>query len=353
VNLALGLPPGAASDQISGAFAELYALEVSTAPNGTASGGLTFSFDDGLGTFRRSSPTFGPAFAERSLTTGARKLSIGVSFLHSSYDSVAGQPIDNVVVAKSDNDARSVFAIDLTSDTTVVVANYGVTDTLDVGVAIPWIRTSLAGELTLVDAPGPPLPLRKITVAGFGDIAMLAKYRFWPQGQGGFAAALELRIPSGDTSQSWGLGTTRSLMSLIWSSGGRIAPHVNAGYEFWSKAVPISPRAGVQARNQVKYAGGAEVSVTPKLTLMADLVGRRVLGGGRLGYQPSILGGPVGISTDLLAALPEGLNIVSAAPGFKWNPVGNALISASALITLANKGLRANVTPVVGIDWTF
>src|SRR5262245_32689149 len=85
VNLALGVPADSESDQVSGAFGELLALEVSTAPTGTSSGGLTFVFDQNLGTFRRASPTFGPAFAERSLTGGARKLSVGVSFLHSHY----------------------------------------------------------------------------------------------------------------------------------------------------------------------------------------------------------------------------------------------------------------------------
>jgi Putative MetA-pathway of phenol degradation len=353
VNLALGFPPEADSDQLSGAFGELLALEVSTAPNGTPSGGLTFSFDEGLGTFKRSSPTFGPAFAERSLTGGARKLSVGVSFLRSSYDSVAGQKTSQIVVAKSGNDPRSIFAVDLSTATTVVVANYGVTDTLDVGVVVPWISTSLSGELALLGSPGVSIPLSKISTTGVGDIAMLAKYRFWPQEQGGLAAGLELHIPSGDTAQSRGLGTTRSLMSLIWSRGGRVAPHANAGYEFWAKAVPISPRTGVNARNQMKYAGGIEVNVNPRLTLLADLVGRRVFGGGRLGYQPVIFMAEVPVSTDLLAALPGGLNIVSAAPGFKWNVGGNALFSASVLVTLVNKGLRANVTPVVGIDWTF
>jgi hypothetical protein len=353
VNIALGLPPGADSDQISGAFAELLALEVSTAPNGNPSGGLTFTFDTALGTFRRASPTFGPAFAERSLTSGARTLSVGISVLHSHYNSVAGQPIDEIVVAQSGGEARSTFGADLTTDTTVVVANYGVTDRLDVGVVVPWIRTSLSGEVVLL-GPGVRVPLPQLTVSGVGDIAMLAKYRFLARGQGGLAAGLEVRVPSGDTQQSRGLGTTRSLMSLIWSRGGRVAPHANAGFEVWSKGLLISPSADIRARNQFKYAGGVEVHVTPKLTVLGDVVGRRVFGGGRLGYENVVFeGGPVSISTDLLVAKGGGLHVVSAAPGFKWNVAGNALVSAHALVTLANQGLRANVTPVIGVDWTF
>ena len=248
VNLALGLPPGADSDQISGAFAELLALEVSTAPNGNPSGGLTFTFDTALGTFKRASPTFGPAFAERSLTSGARTVSIGVSTLHSRYNAVAGQPIDEIVVAKAAGQTRSTFAARLSTDTTVVVGNYGVSDSLDIGVVVPWIRTSLSGEVVLL-ASGARIPLERVTSSGVGDIAMLAKYRFLRQAQGGLAAGLEVRVPSGDTDQSRGLGTTRSLMSLIWSRGGRIAPHANAGFELWSNALQILARGGC-ARTQ-------------------------------------------------------------------------------------------------------
>jgi hypothetical protein len=352
VNSALGLPPGADSDQISGAFAELLALEVSTAPNGNPSGGLTFTFDGALGTFKRASPTFGPAFAERSLTSGARTFSVGVSTLHSRYNEVAGQPIDEIVVAKAGGEARSTFGARLATDTTVIVGNYGVTDALDVGVVVPWIRTELSGEVVLLGS-GARVPLQRVTVSGVGDIALLAKYRFLRREQGGLAAGLEVRVPSGDTRQSRGLGTTRSLMSLIWSRGGRVAPHANAGFEVWSQALTISPVANVRARNQLKYAGGVEVHVTPKLTVLGDVVGRRVFGGGRLGYQSVVFAGPVPISTDLLVARPGGLNVVSAAPGFKWNVGGNALVSAHTLITLVNKGLRANITPIIGVDWTF
>src|SRR6476660_1627197 len=53
----------------------LASLEVSTAPIGTSTGGFTYTFDSRLGTFNRSSESFGPLFAERSLTIGRGKLS--------------------------------------------------------------------------------------------------------------------------------------------------------------------------------------------------------------------------------------------------------------------------------------
>src|SRR4030095_12746840 len=65
---ALGVPLG--SEQSVSGWAALASLEVSTAPLGTSTGGFTFTFDPLLRTFRRSASSFGPAFAERGLTTG-------------------------------------------------------------------------------------------------------------------------------------------------------------------------------------------------------------------------------------------------------------------------------------------
>src|SRR5688572_16895809 len=52
------------AEQVDG-LANLIGLEVSTSPTGASTGGFTFTFDSALGTFTRSSPSFGPAFAER------------------------------------------------------------------------------------------------------------------------------------------------------------------------------------------------------------------------------------------------------------------------------------------------
>jgi hypothetical protein len=43
------------------------ATQVSTFPLGSSTGGLTYVFDESIGTFRRGSASFGPLFAERAL----------------------------------------------------------------------------------------------------------------------------------------------------------------------------------------------------------------------------------------------------------------------------------------------
>ena len=53
------------------------ATQFSTFPLGSSTGGMTYVFDDTVGTFRRGTNSFGPSFAERALTIGRRKLSAG------------------------------------------------------------------------------------------------------------------------------------------------------------------------------------------------------------------------------------------------------------------------------------
>jgi hypothetical protein len=67
------------------------ATQFSTFPIGSSTGGVTYVFDESVGTFRRGSASFGPLFAERALTIGRRKLSAGFNYQRTSYDTFEGQ----------------------------------------------------------------------------------------------------------------------------------------------------------------------------------------------------------------------------------------------------------------------
>src|SRR2546428_12578775 len=71
------------------------ATQFATFPLGSSSGGLTYVFDESVGTFRRGSASFGPLFAERALTIGRRKVSAGFNYQRTSYNTFEGQPLDD------------------------------------------------------------------------------------------------------------------------------------------------------------------------------------------------------------------------------------------------------------------
>ena len=76
-------------------FNSQMATQFSTFPLGSSTGGLTYVFDESVGTFRRGSASFGPLFAERALTIGRRRLSLGFNYQRTSYDTFEGQNLDD------------------------------------------------------------------------------------------------------------------------------------------------------------------------------------------------------------------------------------------------------------------
>ena len=362
-NRFVGLPADSGVGDVT-LFASLAALEGSTAPYGTSTGGFTFTFDPGLGVWVRSARSFGPAFADRSLTIGRRKLSAGVNWLHSVYGSVAGLDLDNGELQPVKNSRGpvglpeySALRLQFSSDVFVLFANLGITNNFDLGIAVPSIRHSLEGRLGIfsgtTDVTDGNMRIPHQDAAGTGDVAIRGKFRLLPSNQGGVAALVEVVLPTGEKNELRGLGFTRTLVSGLWSRGGRVSPHVNVGYEFWSDEVRVSSRSDVVVKDQFKYALGAEFDLTHRATLLIDVVGRRLLNGGRAGYQTVHgLFGP-GSSLDALIALPEGLNVITLAPGIKWNVWRSVLVTGSLLASLENDGLRARTVPVVGMDWAF
>src|SRR5687768_15211697 len=60
-------------------FNKLTMVQLSTQPLGSPAGGFTYTFDESLGTFRRTSTSFGPSFAERAVTLGRNKFNAGLT----------------------------------------------------------------------------------------------------------------------------------------------------------------------------------------------------------------------------------------------------------------------------------
>src|SRR4030095_4045195 len=71
---------------VPGQFNQALLPLLSTYPVGSPSGGFTYIFDPALGTFTRASQSFGPFFAERALTIGRTKVSVGLGHQRATYD---------------------------------------------------------------------------------------------------------------------------------------------------------------------------------------------------------------------------------------------------------------------------
>ena len=366
------LRPTAAAP-VGDALAFATAVEVTTAPFGSSSGGFVFKLDPATGLQIRTASTFGPSFAERVLTTGAGKMSAGASLAVATYDnlgdfSLARMQLSSIRAASPVVSRTGNASLVLSSETLVMTGTVGATDNLDLGVAVPMVKVKLDG-LSWVQRGDGVIALHANgggIASGLGDVAVMAKYRLLRLGKdqpdpGGLAVMLTSRLPTGNRENFRGLGMNRVMGSVLFSSGkGKIRPHANAGFEWWEKPVHVAtalpPSFSVAVRHQIQYAVGAELEAAPKLTLLMDVLGRHVRGGGEIATRTYTLpaGNIFGVETFEAAAVTDhGIRKITLAPGLKWNVRGTFVFSFNALVPVIANNLYDKFTPVIGLDWTF
>lgn len=296
--------------------------------------------------------------------------------------------------------------IEITADTTAPYLSYGLTNRWDVAAVIPVVHVALSTTVTAtIDrlgqaCPDPTTgaivhtwdgtcnPVKTVSMSGsatgIGDIDLRTKYRFLDAAQGGIAAGLDLWLPTGNKDQLLGTGATRAKLLLIASGEfSRFSPHVNIGYTFSngklssaSTAFPVSPSpaanpataaqiAAVSTQvlggdlsvpNEFNYTAGVDVAAHPLLTISADVIGRTVFDVERFASVPTVFGGPVGAVTlnNFQSSGTANLNLAIGAIGAKFNiPGTQLLLTGNVVFPLTNAGLRPNVTPVVGLDYSF
>lgn len=394
----------AALEQL-GALNKGIASQLSTFPLGSSSGGFTYSFDPALGVYNRSTESFGPLFAERAMTAGKGKVNFGVNYQRSTYDSFDGLDLQsgefniNLVHEDTNNDGsnatfffegdivNAAYKINLTSETAVLFGTYGVSDRLDVGLAVPFVKldmkvrvrgqinryaTSAFGGLFHRFDPsnvsfcpnnvcGPVAFFdESASASGVGDAVIRAKYKLKSGDSGALALGVDLRLPTGDEQDLLGSGATQTKLFLIASAPAtKFSPHANVGYTFSSGA---SQEVG-GIPDEINYTVGFDAAIGGRVTINADLIGRTLLNANRLvkrdkefffntSFDPN---NPIINSTfqDEFVTEETDLNVMLAAAGVKVNILSELLFSANVLFGIGDRGLQADVTPVFGLDYTF
>jgi hypothetical protein len=361
-------------------------LGVSTFPLGSSAGGFTYGYDPALGTFSRTTPTFGPAFAERAATVGKGKVSFGMNYVHASYDTLDGESLQNGAIKFNllhqvlnppsyvqGDVIQASLSMNLVTDTTAFFVNYGVSDRLDIALAVPIVRvnmdltyhaaildfaTHVVSPTTHTFADGSKAKdfTSSGSASGVGDVIVRAKYGLSKSGPVGTAVGLDVRLKTGDKNNMLGSGVTQTELFMILSgnAGDRLAPHANVGYTF------AGGNSVTNVSDQFNYVGGLELNITPRVTVVGDLVGRRFRNALRLSDTTTphtFQQGPNAVTeTTMLetaAVTPDSLSSVLGTAGVKFNPWRNLLVSAHLLFPLNDAGLRSKVTPVVGFDYSF
>jgi hypothetical protein len=345
--------------------------QLSSFPLPSSAGSFTWSFDQASGTFNRASNSFGPIYADRAVTIGRRHANFGVAYQRVTFDRLNDQPLKGGAIITYTGVANAVggtgfFAadsldIDVRTDTTVMFATFGLTDRWDAGIAVPYNHVNINARLTTrigntrtgVDPEFAIDDERSGSARGIGDIVARTKFNFLKRQGGGLAAALDLRLPTGDETNLLGVAGAQAKLFLIASTAvSKVSPHVNVGYTWsGSSAAATDPNTIVIAPpDEVNYAGGVDVETSLRATLAFDVVGRTLKRFGTLERVPTVFG-----PNYLQLSLQEGkdLNLLLGSTGIKVNPFGNMLITGNMLFPMTSGGLTDNLTWMVGIDYSF
>ena len=326
-------------------------VTLASAPIATSSSGFVYRLDPELGTMTRASDTFGSFFVERALTSGEGRFSVGASASATSFDRLDGMDLGSGTLVTTANQFRDEAApfdsetltLKIRTQTLTFFGGYGVTDRLEIGGALPLVQLHLEGTRVntyrgqqFVQASG------QADASGMADAALRAKYAIATGRSGAFAAAAELRLPTGDAASLLGAGRAAlRLMAIASAERDRVGVHGNV-------AIAQGGASGEFDTN-----GGVTFAVTPRVTAAGEILLRRLSDLHTIVAQTSPHPFIAGVDTLRLVPGTATPILSSAVTGVKWNVRGRLVISGQVQWRLSNGGLTSAYAPSVSADYLF
>jgi hypothetical protein len=350
------------------------AASAANLPLSATTSGVTFRFVGGLPV--RTSSSLGPIFGERAQTLGQGRFVVGANMSGLNFNSLRGVPLNQIVLNFSHDDVdppglgqplrendilqvRLDLSVNLLVST--VFATWGLSDKVDVGLAVPIVHTGLTGRSTgqffpfgiptshffAGDSANPVLSASAATFGfstGLGDIALRTKWSVHDDERAALAVMADARLPTGSEADLTGSAHS-SLRGLLLASArlGDFAPHVNLGYAM---------RGG---RNDAVLAtGGFDQAMSDWATIAVDVISEW-----QVGESSLRLPGLVTIEYPVTRHItPTNIpNIrdhrVSGSFGMKFRTPGGPIVVANALMPMRRGGLESRFVWTLGIDGNF
>jgi hypothetical protein len=332
--------------------ARALSIELATIPVTSSAGGFVYRFNRSLAVVERASDSFGPFFAERALRPGRHQTSIGWTLRYAEYTKLDGYRLDEGTFVTSANvrvGERRPFSIDrlslrMTTRQITGFGNYGITDRVDVGIAVPVVTLRVQGQRTNAVNGGIPVVQAAVSgeTTGLGDVALRGRAHLVGDGRTGLGVGADVRLPTGREEDLLGAGKTALKMFGIGSfEGGRFAAHVNAG-----------GTVGGLGR-ELNYNAASTFAIAQHVTLVGEVLGRRVTNLAKVVpvYEPH----PLVPDVTTMRWMPEGTatNMVLLLAGFKVNVAQGWLLNANVTFRPTQGGLSGRVVPGVALDYSF
>lgn len=365
-----------------GPFNTAIAVQLTSLPIPSPASGFTYEFDKSTGAYRRSAQSFGPVLAERAETIGKDKFYFGFSFQNFRFDKLDGLSLNNVpsvfqhTVVDNPEYRKDLIttrnSLDISIGQASAFFTYGLSDRIDVSVAIPFIQAKLdavsdAAIQRIGTANEPDIHFFNTggdrsratfnasgSASGIGDVIARVKGNVWRSERAGLAAGIDLRLPTGDPYDFLGTGALGLKPFVAFSArAGRLSPHVNFAYQWNDSSVlagnVLTGRKG-HLPNITSWTVGADYGVTPRFTFAFDVLGQRF---DAQKVQQTVFTAANNARFPQIEFRDSGINQVNGSAGFKVNAWDRLLVSFNVLFRLNDAGLRAKVVPLIGLSYTF
>lgn len=359
--------------------------QLASVPLPSPASGFTFQFDASLGVFQRTTTSFGPILTDRAETIGSRRAAIGFAFQRYKYDTIEGLDLGQVPAVFTHDNAfllggredvvTTLTAIDARISQATTFITLGVTDRLDISLAVPVADVEIkATSHATIRRLGTVNPLTHFyrqsdgevgeerifsaagRATGIGDLMVRVKGTVFHSARHGVAAGADIRLPTGDELNLLGTGTAALQPFLIWSSTfGSVSPHVNTSYKWnGSSVLAGNPSTGERSHfpDNASYAVGADISVNPRLTVAFDLIGQYFIDAERLRAEPFHALDNVSVFPNVVFTR-DSFNALNGSIGVKANLLDRLLLDMNLLFKLDENGLRDRVTPLIGLEYSF
>jgi hypothetical protein len=239
-------------------------------------------------------------------------------------------------------------------------ATYGLTNNIDLNVLLPMFYTSL--DIRHADTSGLIAGTNRESAHeeafGVGDLQLRGKYLVDGTGDLKGAAGVALRLPTGDEDDFQGIGdftvTPSYVVSYIFGTNDL---HSSVGFE---------ANADDLERSRVNYGIGVSAGLLERLTVNLDFIGTSQIADDDV---ETTIAAP--LSAFPTSPVPQGIDLVAQgnttsarftidrvdtlyfAGGVKVALIGNLVAFGNAIVSLNNDGVRAQVIPAGGFEYTF
>jgi hypothetical protein len=364
--------------------------QLTSVPLPSPASGFTYKFDQATGTFIRSTTSFGPILADRAETIGRGRIAFGFTQQFFSFDHLDGVPLTNVpAVFRHDNFEAGGGRADVVSTTNTIEASvsqftgaltYGVTDRVDVSLAVPVVRTRLSllsnanimrlgtgsnlqthyfrDDLAIDGYGSSHQYFVEGSAAGLGDLLVRSKATLMREGTRAFAAGLDVRLPTGDEQNLLGTGAAGVRPFAAFSSSlGRFGPHANLAYQWNGHSLlagDVRNHIEEDLPDQFQYALGSDLNINNRFSIVFDLLGQRLMNSPRLSTYTLQATGVAG-SADLpdIRFATDSFWTADGALGFKANVAARVLVNFNLRFSLGDSGLTDRIAPLLGVEWAF